>query len=446
MKIVIIGANHAGIAAANTLIDNYPEHKIVLLERNNNMSYIGAGTAMWIGRQIEDTDQLFYAHPSHFSGKGAKILMETEVIKIDFQKKEVYAIGKSGNNVVETYDKLILATGSKPIVPNLPGKELDGIHFIKLFQEGIKVDEELSKPEVKRVAIIGAGYIGVEIAEGAKRRGKEVLLFDAEKTALSSYYDEDFTKEMDKNLSKNGIELHYGELAREYKGKNGKVSQVVTDKSSYDVDLVINCIGFIPNSGLVGDILETLPNGAIKVNKHQQTSQKDVYAIGDVATIYSNALKDHAYIALASNAVRSGIVAGHNVGGAVLESPGVQGANGISIFGYHMTSAGFSVKAAEKFGIDVDYTDFEDTQKAWFVEEANALVKVRIVYEKDSRRIVGAQMASTSEIIAGNINMFSLAIQEETTVDELALLDLFFLPHFNNPYNYMTMAALKAKE
>ncbi|MDG6136847.1 FAD-dependent oxidoreductase [Lactococcus petauri] len=445
MKIVIIGTNHAGIAAANTLLDNYPGHEITMIDRNSNMSYLGCGTALWVGRQIDQPNELFYARPDDFEAKGAKVLTETEVSSIDFEQKKVYATTKAGEEHVEDYDKLILAMGSRPIIPKITGNELEGIHFLKLFQEGQAVDEEFAKEEVKRIAVIGAGYIGTEIAEAAKRRGKEVLLFDAETTSLASYYDEDFAKGMDENLANHGVELHFGETAEAFKGTNGRVFQIVTNKGTYDVDMVINCIGFTANSTLVGDKLDTLRNGAVKVDKHQQTSNPDVYAVGDVATIYSNALQDFTYIALASNAVRSGIVAGHNIGGTVLESAGVQGSNGISIFGYNMTSTGFSVKAAQKFGLEVAYTDFEDKQKAWFLHENNDTVKIRIVYEKSSRRIVGAQMASYGEIIAGNINMFSLAIQDQKTIDELALLDLFFLPHFNSPYNYMTVAALKAE-
>ena len=442
MKIVVIGTNHAGIATANTLIDQYPGHEIVMIDRNSNMSYLGCGTAIWVGRQIEKPDELFYAKAEDFEKKGVKILTETEVSEIDFTNKMIYAKSKTGEKITESYDKLVLATGSRPIIPNLPGKDLKGIHFLKLFQEGQAIDEEFAKNDVKRIAVIGAGYIGTEIAEAAK----EVLLFDAESTSLASYYDEEFAKGMDENLAQHGIELHFGELAQEFKAnEKGHVSQIVTNKSTYDVDLVINCIGFTANSALAGEHLETFKNGAIKVDKHQQSSDPDVSAVGDVATIYSNALQDFTYIALASNAVRSGIVAGHNIGGKSIESVGVQGSNGISIFGYNMTSTGLSVKAAKKIGLEVSFSDFEDKQKAWFLHENNDSVKIRIVYETKSRRIIGAQLASKSEIIAGNINMFSLAIQEKKTIDELALLDLFFLPHFNSPYNYMTVAALNAK-
>ncbi|EOH96330.1 H2O-forming NADH oxidase [Enterococcus pallens] len=442
-KTVIIGANHAGIAAANTLLDTYKDQEVVMIDRNTNLSYLGCGTALWVGRQIDSYEGLFYTKKEDFEAKGAKISMETTVDHIDFAKKEVHAVKKDGESYVESYDKLILATGSVPISPNVPGRDLNNIHFLKRFQDGQAVDEILSKDEIETVAVIGAGYIGVEIAEAAKRRGKNVLLFDAAGRSLPNYYDKWFTDDMDKVLADHGIELHFNELAREYKGTD-KVEAIVTDKGEYPVDLVINAIGFLPNNELGKDHLELFANGAYLVDLHQKTSDDSVYAVGDCATIYSNALKKTTYIALATNAVRSGIVAAHNIGGTPLESTGVQGSNGISIFGYNMVSTGVSVEAAEKNGMKVKYTDFQDSQKPGFMKE-NDDVKIRIVYEEDSRRVVGAQLASTTAEIAMGIHMFSLAIEEGVTIDKMKLLDIFFLPHFNQPYNYITMAALSAE-
>ncbi len=442
MKTVIIGANHAGIAAANTLLDNYPNQQVVMLDQNTNLSYLGCGTALWVGRQIDSYQNLFYTNQEDFLKKGASISMETTVERVDFENKLVYCKKADQTTFTESYDKLILATGSLPIAPNLPGKDLDGISFLKLFQQGQDVDHQLERSDVKRVAVVGAGYIGVEIAEAAKRRGKEVLLFDIAPTSLASYYDPSFTEKMDENLREHGIELHFGERATEYKGHT-RVETLVTDHGEYPVDLVINAIGFVPNNSLGKDHLELFRNGAYLVDSHQQTSDPDVYAIGDCATIYSNALQATTYIALATNAVRTGIIAGHNIGGTKLDGIGVQGSNAISIYGYNMTSTGLSVAAAKKAGLDVQYTDYEDLQKPAFMRE-NDMVKIRIVYETGSRRIVGAQIASTENVTMA-IHMFSLAIEEKVTIDKLKLLDIFFLPHFNQPYNYITMAALSAK-
>lgn len=443
-KIVLVGANHAGIAATNTILDNYKEQELVIFDRNTNLSYLGCGTALWVGRQIDSFEQLFYTNSDTIEGKGATIHMETVVDKIDFDKKIVYATASNGTKYEETYDKLILATGSVPIAPNIVGSDLENVQCVKIFQDGQQADSALADDRVKDVAVIGAGYIGVEIAEAARRRGKNVRLFDAAETCLSTYYDAWFSKDMDKVLQANGIETHYNELVKEYKGNaNNQVQTVVTDKGEYKADLVLMAIGFRPNNELGKAHLETFTNGAYKVDLHQQTSDPSVFAVGDCATIYSNAIDDTTYIALATNAVRSGIVAGHNVCGTALESTGVQGSNGISIFEYNMVSTGLNLSAAEKAGIDVLYTDFEDLQKPAFMKD-NAKVKIRIIYEKSSRRVVGAQLASYEDI-SMVIHMFSLAIEEKVTIDKLKLLDIFFLPHFNQPYNYITMAALSAE-
>lgn len=441
-KTVIVGTNHAGIAAANTLLDTYPNQEVVMIDRNTNLSYLGCGTALWIGRQIDSYENLFYTNKEAFEAKGAKIYMETSVVRIDFNAKVIYCKKNNGEEFTESYDKLILATGSAPIAPNIPGKDLKNVEFLKLFQDGQSVDASMAQEDVQNVAVIGAGYIGVEIAEAAKRRGKNVLLFDAAENSLPNYYDKWFTDDMDRVLSDNGVELHYGETATAYKGTD-KVEALVTNKGEYPVDLVLNAIGFRPNNELGKDHLKLFGNGAYLVDSHQQTSDPDVYAIGDCATIYSNALQATTYIALATNAVRSGIVAAHNVGGTPLESIGVQGSNGISIFGYHMVSTGLTVKEATKAGLKVKHTEFEDLQRPGFMKENNN-VKIRIVYEEDSRRVVGAQMASYEDVSMG-IHMFSLAIGEKVTIDKLKLLDIFFLPHFNQPYNYITMAALSAE-
>lgn len=442
MKTVIVGTNHGGIAAANTLLDNYPGYEVVMIDKNTNISYLGCGTALWVGRQIDSYEKLFYTNEEAFEKKGAKVMMETTVTKVDFKNKVVYGEDKNGNAFSESYDKLILAPGSIPINPDLPGNNLPGINFLKRFQDGQEVDRQISSDEVKAVAVIGAGYIGVEIAEAARRRGKEVYLFEIEPTTLSSYYDEWFSSDMDKALSENGVNLRLGERVTAYEG-NGKVERIITDKGSYPVQLVINAIGFRPNNILGKDHLELGAAGAYKVDSHQQTSDPDVYAIGDCATIYSNALQKETYIALATNAIRSGIVAAHNIAGNPVEAQGVQGSNGISVFGQHLVSTGLSVKAAKKNGLDVSWTNYEDLQRPAFMKE-NAKVKIRIVYETESRRIVGAQMSSVEDISMG-IHMFSLAIEEKVTIDKMKLMDIFFLPHFNQPYNYITMAALNAK-
>lgn len=442
-KIVVVGVNHAGTAAVNTILDNYKDVKVTAFDENNNISFLGCGMALWIGQQIEGPDGLFYSSKEALEKKGATIHMETCVTSLDFQNKQIIALDCNHHPIIESYDKLILATGSLPVIPSIPGIDLENVQLVKLYQNAIEVIQKLEDSNINKVVVIGAGYIGVELAEAFQRRQKDVTLIDVADTCLSSYYDQEFTDRMDQVLKESGIHLALGQKVTALEGSN-KVERVITDKGTYPADMVILAIGFRPNTKLANNELSLFTNGAFLVNKHQQTSQPDVYAIGDCATVYDNALEKSNYIALATNAVRSGIIAAHNCCGTPLSSIGVQGSNGISIMGYHMLSTGLTEKKAKSLGIDVLTTSYEDYQKATFMKKNNEKVLLKIVYRKDNRTIIGAQMASRYDISLG-IHLFSLAIQEKTTIDQLKLLDTFFLPHFNQPYNYITMAALNAE-
>ncbi|MDO5520078.1 MAG: FAD-dependent oxidoreductase [bacterium] len=442
-KIVVVGVNHAGTACINTILDNYSNEEVVAFDGNSNISFLGCGMALWIGRQIKGPEGLFYSSKEKLEEKGATIHMECEVNRIDYEQKKVFAKDIHGNEHEESYDKLILASGSLPIIPNLPGKDLENVQQVKLFQNAKEVIEKLEYQAIQDIVVVGAGYIGVELAEAFKRVDKNVTLIDIADTTLSGYYDPDFTCLMDKNMEEHKITLALNQKVVEIKGTT-KCEAVVTDKATYKADMVILAIGFKPNTSLGADQLKLFKNGAFEVDEHQETSMKDVYAIGDCATVYDNASDAKSYIALATNAVRSGIVAAHNACGTPLASIGVQGSNAISVFGLNLVSTGMSVKKATALGFDVAFTDYEDYQKASFIESNNEKVRIKIVYDKKSRVILGAQLASRHDISLG-IHMFSLAIQEKVTIDKLKLLDTFFLPHFNQPYNYITMAALNAK-
>ncbi len=442
-KIVVVGANHAGTAAINTILQNGKQNEVVVFDGNSNISFLGCGMALWIGNQIKGSEGLFYSSKELLENSGAKVNMESTVDNVDFDNKKVYVTLKNGYKAVENYDKLILATGSLPIIPDVKGKDLENVQLVKLYQNAEEVIEKLKNPDLKNIIVVGAGYIGVELAEAFQRHGKNVTMVDVASTCLSNYYDTPFSSAMDENLKKNGINLSYGERLLEIKGDK-KVQSVLTDKNEYPADMVILCIGFRPNNKLGKDKLELFRNGAYLVNRHQETSVKDVYAIGDCATVYDNSIDSVSYIALATNAVRSGLIAAYNVCDIPLEGAGVQGSNGICIFDYKMVSTGISMQRAKNLGIDADCVDYEDYQKPEFIETSNEKVKLRIVFDKKTRIVIGAQMASNYDMHMG-IHMFSLAIQEKVTIDKLKLLDIFFLPHFNKPYNYITMAALSAK-
>ena len=441
--IVVIGANHAGTAAINTVLDQFPGNRVIAFDMNSNISFLGCGMALWIGKQISGPEGLFYSSKGIFEEKGAEIHMETRITRIDYDRKIVYGRDRDGKDLEQSYDKLILATGSIPVRPEIKGMDLENVQFVKLFQNAQDVIEKLKDASIRKIAVVGAGYIGVELAEAFRRNGREVVLIDCAETCLSGYYDREFSDIMTKNLMDHGVKLAFGETVTELEG-DGKVQKIITDKGSHEADMVVFGIGFKPNTMLGQGQIKVFKNQAFLTDRKQETSIPGVYAIGDCATVYNNAIQATDYIALATNAVRSGIIAAHNACGRLLESPGVQGSNGISIWGLHMLSTGISLARAKRMGYDAAAADYEDWQKAEFMENGNHKVKIRIVYDRKSRIILGAQMCSDYDVSMG-IHMFSMAVEEQVTIDKLKLFDLFFLPHFNKPYNYVTMAALGAR-
>lgn len=442
-KIIVVGTNHAGTHAVQTLVDNYDDVEVVTYDKNNNISFLGCGMALWISNVIDSGDGLFYATPEGLRDAGATVLMEHELMSVDYNAKEIVVKNLKTDEIIhDTYDKLILATGSWPILPRFEGHDLDNIIYAKIYQNAVNAIEKLKDESIKQVAVVGAGYIGVELAEAFKEKGKEVVLIN-DGNVLNRYYDEEFQVEMQKNLEAHGVKCAIGGRVTGFEGKDGKVSKVKTETDEFDVQLVLMSIGFKPNTDMLkDDRLEMLANGAIVTDEHMQTSIKDVYAIGDCATVMNNACDEKANIALATNAVRTGIVAAHSAMGSDIAMQGVQGSNAIHIFGLTMASTGLTEEVAKSRGINVSTTTVCDNIRPDFMPN-NEKVTLKIVWDKDSRHILGAQLMSREDVTLA-LHMFSLAIQEKYSIDKLALLDLFFLPHFNQPHNFITKAGLQA--
>ncbi|WP_028330836.1 FAD-dependent oxidoreductase [Brachyspira alvinipulli] len=451
MKVIVIGCNHAGTWAAKTLAAS-KKCEVVTYDRNDNISFLACGIALWVGGVVKDPKGLFYASPESLKSEGIDVHMGHEVMKIDWANKKLHIKElKTGKEFDDNYDKLILATGSWPVTPPIEGLMQEGttyglkkgIFFSKLYQQGQEIIDEIAKPDVKRVMVVGAGYIGVELIEAFKNHGKEVILMESMPRVMANYFDKEITDEAEKRIKEAGIEMHLGETVKKFEGDD-RVKKVVTDKGSYDVDMVVMSVGFRPNSELYKDYLETLPNGAIVVDTTMKTSKdENVYAIGDCSTVYSRASEKQEYIALATNAVRMGIVAANNIVGNKVEYCGTQGSNAICVFGYNMASTGWSEDTAKKKGLKVKSNFFKDAERPEFMP-THEDVLVKIVYEEGTGRLLGAQIASKNNH-AEAIHAFSLAIQRGMTVQEFALSDFFFLPHYNKPLSWMTMVAFTAK-
>ncbi|WP_308149988.1 FAD-dependent oxidoreductase [Spiroplasma sp. AdecLV25b] len=474
-KIVVIGINHAGTTALKAIMKTNPNAQVVAYDRNDNISFLGCGIALWVGKEFNDSKGLFYADEEKLTKLGAKVNLNHEMISYNGKDKTIKIKNMKTNEIItETYDKLILGIGSWPIL-NPGGKEIpgliahkdgvivkdnlngvkltNGIHLSKLYQHAQEIIAHLNKPEVKKVVVIGAGYIGIELVEAFYKDKKQVTLIDFESRIMPRYYDEEFTTDVETTMKNAGVKLQLGETLLEFITKDDKVSQVKTNKGTYDADLVIMAVGFLPNTTVVKDEsgkpqITLDARGAIEVDQYFQTSDPNIYAIGDCINIRSNAWNKNVNIALATNAVRTGLVTGINVTKTNPKErvafPGVQGTNAISVFGWKLCATGLSeLSAGAIFGKDkIEAYFYKDTVFPPFMAE-NHEVKIKIIWEKSSRRILGAEIGSTHDHTE-TISMFSLAILKQVTIDEIPLVDMFFLPHFNKPYNFVTAAALLA--
>ncbi len=441
MKVVVIGCTHAGTAAILNLKRLNPDIDVTVFERNDNISFLSCGIALYVGGVIKDPQGLFYCSPEELEKLNVDTRMKHDVKSVDIKGKKVRAVNLiTGIEFEESFDKLIITSGSWPIIPSIPGIDLYNILLSKNF---LHSNEIISRgKEAKKIVVVGAGYIGVELVEAFNDNGKEVILVDAEDRILSKYFDKDFTDLAEETFKEKGIGIATGEKVIRFEGENGKVAKVITDKNEYEADMVIMCVGFLPNTDIFKNQLEMLPNGAIKVDEYMRTSDSDVMAAGDCCSVYFNPLQSPMYIPLATNAVRMGTLAGLNICENKLKHPGTQGTSGIKIYENNMASTGITEETARRMGIDVDTVYAVDNYRPEFMPTYEK-VTLKVVFNKNTREILGAQLTSRVDLTQ-SINTLSVCIQNKMTVDELAFIDFFFQPHYNKPWNFINLAGLNS--
>lgn len=439
MKIVVIGCTHAGTAATVNAAKMYPDAEITVYERNDNISFLSCGIALYVGGFIEDPDGLFYSSPKELAKLGVKTKMEHDVLDIDTNNKKIKVKDMNSNEEFEeNYDKLIVTTGSWPIVPPFEGIDLDNILLSKNYNHSNTIIDRAK--DAKNIAVIGAGYIGVELAEAFNLNDKNVTLIDMADRILNKYLDKEYTDIAEDTFKEKGVKLALGEKVTKFEGSDGKVQKVVTDKGEYDADLVILCIGFKPNTSLLKDQVDMLGNGAIIVDEYMRTSKEDVFAAGDNSAIIYNPTGEHRYIPLATNAVRMGTIAAKNLVEEKAKYMGTQGTSGIKIYNHNISSSGLTEDAAKETDLDFETVTVKENYRPEFMpthEEAS----LKVVYEKGSRRILGAQIISDADLTQ-YMNTMSVVIQNKMTLDELAYTDFFFQPHYNKPWNLLNLPGL----
>lgn len=441
MKIVVVGCTHAGTASVVNMKELYPDSQITIYEKNDNISFLSCGIALSVSNIVTSPEKLFYNSPENLALEGIITNMKHEVLDINFDNKTLLVKNLTTEDVFEdNYDKLVLTLGSWPIVPKFEGGNLENIVLCKNYDHAKTIIRKSN--EAKNVVVIGAGYIGVELAEAFEVKNKNVTLIDSQDRIMAKYLDKEFTDMAEAEFTKRGVKLALDQTVQKFEG-NRKVSRVITDKNEYEADLVVLCIGFAPNTNLIKGKLDTLPNGAIIIDEYMRTSKEDVFAAGDCCVVRFNPANENRYIPLATNAVRMGTLVARNLVKPTLKYMGTQGTSGIKIYDLSIASTGLTEEVARSTtSLNVASVTAIDNYRPEFMptfEEA----KLKLVYDKDTRKIIGGQIISKIDLTQ-YMNTLSVVIQNEMTIEELAITDFFFQPHFNKPWSLLNTVALMA--
>lgn len=444
MKVILVGCTHAGTAAVKNMLSLYDDVEVTVYERNDNISFLSCGIALYVGGVVKDKQGLFYSNPGELQAMGATVKMEHEVLSIDTKTQTMQVKDLNTNEVFEdNYDKLIMTTGSWPIIPPIPGRECPQVLLCKNFNQANVIIDKAQ--DAQKVAVIGGGYIGIELVEAFANQGKEVTLIDGADRILSKYLDANVTDVLEHDIESHGVTLALNQTVNEFKvDDQGNLIAVNTNKQAFDVDLAILCVGFRPNTDLLKGQVDMLPNGAIKIDEYMHTSDPNIFAGGDSTCVIYNPTHSERYIPLATNAVRQGMLIAYNLKEDQLRYRGTQGTSGLQLFGWTIGSTGLTEGAAIEAGLDVETTWLTDWYRPEFMPE-NEKVTLGLVYEKEGHRIVGLQLLSRYDLSQA-VNTMSVVIQNEMTVEDLALQDFFFQPHFDRPWNYLNLVALQAME
>ncbi|KRK57496.1 FAD-dependent oxidoreductase [Fructilactobacillus fructivorans] len=442
MKIIVVGCTHAGTFAVKQILKEHPDYDLTVYEKNDNISFLSCGIALYLGGEVKDPKGLFYSDPKELKGLGANVQMKHEVTNVDSDKKEITVKDlDSGENKTESYDKLVMTSGSLPIVPPIEGIHNDHVRLCKNWTDAQVLFDDAK--DAKHIAVIGAGYIGAELAEAYSKTGHEVTLIDGVDRVLSKYYDPKFTDIVEKDYQDHGVKFEGGQMVQKFTD-NGDTVSIKTTSDEFTADLAILCIGFKPNTSLLKGQVEMLPNGAIIVDDYMHSSNKDIYAAGDSAAVHYNPTHKNAYIPLATNAVRQGILVGKNIEKDTEKYMGTQSSSGLKLYDRNLASTGLTMSAAKAQGINAHQVILEDNYRPEFMPTTTPVL-MSLVYDPDTRRILGGALTSLYDI-SQSANVLSVAIQNENTIDDLAMVDMLFQPNFDRPFNYLNLLGQAAQE
>ena len=446
-RLVVVGGDAAGMSAASQAKKRRPDLEVVAFERGRATSYSACGIPYWISGTVDDEAALVARTPEQHRAAGIDVRMRTEVVGIDLDRRTVaWRDLDSGAEGSEPFDDLVYATGSVPMRPPVPGIDADGVFGVQVLDDGAALRTELARGSVRRVVVVGGGYIGLEIAEACRIRGLDVTVVDLSATPVGTF-DPDVGAQIAEAVRGEGIDLVLSDgVAAIDVGADGRARAVVTASGrELPADLVVLGLGVRPNVALAREAGIPLgTSGGVAVDARMRTGVEGVWAAGDCVESVHRLSGQRVVVALGTHANKQGRVAGINIGGGYATFPGVIGTAITRVCDLEAARTGLSSAEAEAAGYSFVRAAVDSTTKAGYFPGA-APIRVTMIAERRSGRLLGAQIVGR-KAAAKRIDALAICIWNQMTVDEILSLDLSYAPPFAPVWDPVLIAARKAFE
>ncbi|NUK38827.1 FAD-dependent oxidoreductase [Streptomyces lunaelactis] len=446
-RLVVIGGDAAGMSAASQArrLKGPDELEIVAFERGHFSSYSACGIPYWVGGDVPERDDLIARTPAEHRERGVGLRTRTEVTEIDVAGQRVRSRDlESGTDAWTGFDKLVIATGARPVRPALPGMDAPGVHGVQTLDDGQELLDTLARTSGRRAVIVGAGYIGVEMAEAFIKRGYEVTVLNRGEQPMATL-DPDMGRLVHRAMDDMGITTVRGAaVTKILTGEDGRVSAVATESGSYPADVVVLGIGVEPETTLAG--AAGLPLGvhgglltdlAMRVRGHG-----NIWAGGDCVEVLDLVSGRERHIALGTHANKHGQIIGSNVGGGYATFPGVVGTAVSKVCDLEIARTGLREKDARVVGLQYVTTTIESTNSAGYYPGATPMT-VKMLAERRSGRLLGVQIVG-GEGAAKRVDIAAVALTAGMTVEQMTALDLGYAPPFSPVWDPILVAARKA--
>lgn len=430
MKIIVLGGVAAGTKAAAKLMREDRNNEVLILNKGSDISYAGCGLPYYVGHVIGDRAQLIVNTPAKFQAlTGAKVLTGTEATHLDRVNKTVTAVDLlTGAETVYPYDKLVIATGASPVKPPIDGADLDNVFFMRTPQDADDLRALVDSGTVKKAVVVGAGYIGMEIAENLAAQGVQAFVLDMAPHVLPGF-DPEFSTYIENQLAKAGIPVVTGVKVTGIEGENGKVCKVLTDKESYTCDLVVLSAGIRPNTAFLNDTGLEMFKGTLLTNELGQTNDSDIYAVGDCAMV-RNAITDKpAWSPMGSTANIEGRMVAENISGQSRKYRGSLGTAVCQLPGINVGRTGLTEAQAQAEGFDpISVVTIVDDKAHYMPGAGNFIIK--LIADRPSQRILGVQVAGKGAVDK-IVDITVTALMCKATLSDLDGADYAYAPPFS---------------